>query len=284
MKWFGRKREAAVGVPAQSPRTPAATLPRHTDWRTYDEVAADYARAVAPQLRPIANDLVAVAEVPASGRLLDVGTGTGVVLEAAAGLAAFGVDPSIPMLTHGRPGMIAAADTINLPFRNDTFHAATASLVLPLFRKLDTALFDVIRVLRPGGVLAVATWEEGEDELQKMWRELAERAVGLELMRDELRDAEPWAAVAGNRTTLEQALRDAGLHPVRVERRKYKLNISREDYISEKTTEATGRFVRGMLADEWPHFLELARAAYAATFPEMLVDFRDVLFAVGTKP
>jgi hypothetical protein len=71
---------------------------------------------------------------------------------------------------------------------------------------------------------------------------------------------------------------------VRVERRKSKLSISRADYIAEKTTEATGRFVRGMLADEWPQFLEQARAAYAATFPEMLVDFRDVLLAVGTKP
>jgi SAM-dependent methyltransferase len=188
------------------------------------------------------------------------------------------------MLKLGRAGRITAADTINLPFRNDTFHAATASFVLPLFKKLDTALFDVIRVLRPGGVVAVATWEEGEDELQKTWRELAERAVGLELLRDELRDVEPWAAVAGNRARLEQAFRDAGLHPVRVERRTYKLTISRADYIAEKTTEATGRFVRGMLADEWPAFMEQARAAYAATFPEMLVDFRDMLLAVGTKP
>src|SRR5207248_6678203 len=105
------------------------------------------------------SDLVAFADVPASGRLLDVGTGTAVVLEAAGGIAAFGVDPSVPMLTHAHAGAIAAAETINLPFRTDTFHVATASFVLPLFTKLDTALFDVIRVLRPGGRLAVATWE-----------------------------------------------------------------------------------------------------------------------------
>jgi ubiquinone/menaquinone biosynthesis C-methylase UbiE len=284
MKWFGRKRDATAGLPSQAPGRTTPPPKRQTDWRAYDEVADDYARAVAPQLRPIAADLVAFADVPASGRLLDVGTGTGVVLDAADGLAAFGVDPSVPMLKQGRAGRLAAAETINLPFRNDTFHAATVSFVLPLFTKLDTALFDVIRVLRPGGVLVIATWEEGEDELQKTWRELAERAVGIELLRDELREVEPWASVAGNRDRLEQALRDAGLHPVRVERRKYKLSISRADYIAEKTTEATGRFVRGMLADEWPQFLEQARAAYAATFPEMLVDFRDVLLAVGTKP
>jgi SAM-dependent methyltransferase len=253
-------------------------------------VAAEYARAVAPHLAPIGVDLVAITDVPAGGRLLDVGTGTGEVVRAgvAAGSASFGVDPSSEMVKEGRrvdPALaLAAADTINLPFRTDTFHAATAAFVLSLFTKLDTALFDVVRVLRPGGSLAVATWESGEDDLQKTWRELAEHAVGVELLRDGLREAEPWASVAGSRDRLEQALRDAGLHPVRVERRKYKIQISRDDYIVEKGTEPIGRFVRGMLGDEWPRFVEDARAAYAATFPETLVDFRDVLLAVGTKP
>ena len=90
--------------------------------------------------------------------------------------------------------------------------------------------------------------------------------------------------VGGNKDRLEQALRDAGLHPVLVERRKYKLTMSRDDYVTEKTTEASGRFVRAMLRAEWPQFLEQVRAAYAATFPETLVDFRDVLLAAGTKP
>jgi ubiquinone/menaquinone biosynthesis C-methylase UbiE len=281
MKWFKKDRGDAPSAPSAPLRS--SRRAHHSDWRMYDDVADDYARAVAPQLAPIGADLVAFAEIPPDGRLLDVGTGTGAVLQAAGALAAFGVDPSVPMLKHAT-GRVAGADTINLPFRDDTFHAATAAFVLPMFAKLDTALFDVIRVLRPGGTLAVATWEAGEDELQKTWRELAERAVGEEMMRDELRDVEPWSLVAGNRDRLEQALRDAGLHPVRVERRKYRLSMSRDDYVTEKTTEASGRFVRAMLADEWPEFLERARAAYAATFPESLVDFRDVLLAVGTKP
>ena len=285
MKWF-KKKDENVSAPLARPVSPPSARPAHLDdWRTYDDDDADdYARAVAPHLTEIAGDLVAFAEIPSGGRLLDVGTGTGVVLHAAGDVAAFGVDPSVPMLKNARGLGVAAADTINLPFSNDTFHVAAAAFVLPMFTKLDTALFDVIRVLRPGGVLAVATWEAGEDELQKMWRELAERAVGEEMMRDELRDAEPWSRIAGNKDRLEQALRDAGLHPVRVERRKYKLSISRDDYVTEKTTESSGRFVRRMLADEWPEFLEKARATYAATFPETLVDFRDVLLAVGTKP
>jgi ubiquinone/menaquinone biosynthesis C-methylase UbiE len=280
MKWFRKKSEEV----APRPLSPSQPKPVHDSWRTYDRVADDYARAVAPHFVPIAADLISFAEIPAGGRLLDIGTGTGTVLRAAGDLQAFGVDPSPGMLRHASGLNIAAAETINLPFRNDTFHAATAQFVLPLFTKLDTALFDIIRVLRPGGVLAVATWEAGEDELSKTWRELTERAIGEEMMRDEMRELEPQSDVAGNKDRLEQALRDAGLHPVRVERRKYKLEMSRDDYLTEKTTHPRARFVREMLRAEWPQFLESARATYAATFPEKLVDFRDVLFAVGTKP
>jgi len=280
---FFKKKDNETAAPQPRPHSPTPPT-HHSDWRAYDDGADDYARVVAPNFAPIAADLVAFAETPDGGRLLDVGTGTGTVLQAAGSLAAFGVDPSVPMLKHARGLKVTAADTINLPFRNDTFHAATAQFVLPLFTKLDTALFDIVRVMRPGGVLAVATWEAGDDELTKTWRELAERAVGEEMMRDELRDVEPWSLVAENKDRLEQALRDAGLHPVRVERRKYKLTMSREDYIIEKTTQASGRFVRAMLRAEWPQFLEQVRATYAATFPETLVDFRDVLLASGTKP
>jgi ubiquinone/menaquinone biosynthesis C-methylase UbiE len=283
MRWFKKKDDAPAPQPPSVLSVPMKSV-HHSDWRTFDDVADDYARAVAPHFAPIAADLVAFAEIPSGSRLLDVGTGTGVVLRAAGDVAAFGVDPSVAMLQRARDLNVAAAETINLPFRTDTFHAATAQFVLAMFTKLDTALFDVIRVLRPGGVLAVATWEAGEDELSKTWRELAERAVGEEMMRDELRDVEPWTNVAENKDRLEQALRDAGLHPVRVERRKYKLTMSRDDYVTEKTTQSSGRFVRAMLKDEWPAFLETARATYAKTFPDALVDFRDVLLAAGTKP
>jgi len=280
---FFKKKENEIAAVQPEPLSPAPPV-HYSDWRAYDDVADDYARAVAPNFAPVAADLVAFAEIPDGGRLLDVGTGTGSVLRAASTFESFGVDPSIPMLRQAKGLKVAAAETHNLPFNNDTFHAATAQFVLPLFTKLDTALFDIVRVLRPGGVLAVATWEAGEDELTKTWRELAERAVGEEMMRDELRDVEPWSLVAGDKDRLEQALRDAGLHPVRVERRKYKLTMTRDDYVTEKTTESSGRFVRAMLRAEWPQFLEQVRETYAATFPETLVDFRDVLLASGTKP
>src|SRR5207244_4106941 len=106
-------------------------------------------------------------------RVLDVGTGTGVVASAArkAGADAVGVDASLSMLLVGREARpdvpVAAAEAIDLPFRDGTFDAVTAGFVLSHFARVETALFDLIRVLRPGGKLAVTTWGETEDEFQR---------------------------------------------------------------------------------------------------------------------
>jgi hypothetical protein len=50
-------------------------------------------------------------------------------------------------------------------------------------------------------------------------------------------------------------------------------------------TWATGRFVRSMLgARGWASFLERVRGEFHQRFPDPVLDFRDVLIAVGTKP
>jgi SAM-dependent methyltransferase len=273
------------------PAPPApAHVQRHTDWRTYNDVADTYAKVVAPQFAPIAADVLSAAEQPSGARILDVGTGTGNVLAAArnAGVSAVGVDPSVAMLAQAKqadPGsLVAAADTINFPFRDAGFDAVTANFALAFFRKLDTALFEILRVLKQGGIFVASGWEIGEDELTRTWRLLVERAVGVELARDAGTEGSPWEEVAGDRARLEGVLRDAGFHPVQIQRKQYALRLSRDDYITLRTTGAMGRFVKSMLGDGWDRFIDEARAVYAQSFPEHLVDFRDVLIAIATKP
>ncbi|MGH2728406.1 MAG: hypothetical protein ACRDKS_15665, partial [Actinomycetota bacterium] len=54
-----------------------------TEWKSYDAVAETYERVRAPMTALVAADLVALAAPAAGARILDVGTGTGVAVDAA---------------------------------------------------------------------------------------------------------------------------------------------------------------------------------------------------------
>jgi ubiquinone/menaquinone biosynthesis C-methylase UbiE len=240
-----------------------------------------------------AADLVGLASPSPGAHVLDVGTGTGVAAEAAAQAVGregmvLGVDVSVDMLAVGarkRPGVrFVAADAVDLPFRSASFAAVTANFVIALVPRYDTVLFDAIRVLEPGGRLALSWWGKGEDEFQKTWRALCEEAVGQEMLDDAVKGIMPWNDRFADKVSFEETLRDAGFHPVRMETREYRIQMSRDDYLLHRTTSATGRFVRSMLGEEgWPRFLDRARAEFATRFPEQINDFRDVVLAVGTK-
>lgn len=263
------------------------------DWRSYDRAAAPYERANGTRLAQPARDLIAMAApLPEGARVLDVGTGTGVTAAAAAEAGAatvVGLDPSLPMLETGAAArgsfLPVAGRAIDLPFRDRSFDLVSASFVMNHFTKYQTALADMVRVLRPGGKLVVATWGPGLDELQRTWRELVSGVVGADMLRDVLKQAVPWEDRFAQRGPLEEALRDAGLHHVRTEPSRYRFVYSIEEFLDGREAAATGRFVRSMVGDAgWTSFRERARATYSERFSDPLNDFRDVILAVSTKP
>lgn len=144
----------------------------------------------------------ALAPLLPTGRVLEIGVGTGVVAAAlrAAGRDVVGIDLSRPMLEHaaGRLGpRVAQADAQALPIRNGAVAAAYLVWVLHLVADVGLVLADVARVVRPGGQCLVVPSNSGRDPgtdaesdvealLDQMFRELqpAGRADAVHRVRD----------------------------------------------------------------------------------------------------
>jgi ubiquinone/menaquinone biosynthesis C-methylase UbiE len=260
------------------------------DWRSYDDVAETYERVHAPRFSEVARDLVELAGVSAGQRVLDVGTGTGVGAEAAAatGATVVGLDASPGMLAVGRRQRssirFVAGEAIDLPFADDTYDVVTGNLVIGHFTRYNTAIPDMIRVLKPGGQLALSSWADTRDNLQDTWIALAESVVPREVLRSAMNEAYPWGEHFTDRARLEQALLDADLRHVRTESRRYRFRYARDEYVDGLSAFTVGRFLREMLGDEgFASFMDRARATFAEQFADPLNDFRDANLAVATK-
>jgi ubiquinone/menaquinone biosynthesis C-methylase UbiE len=260
------------------------------DWRSYDDVAITYERVHAPRFIEPARDLLALADVHAGQRVLDVGTGTGVAAEVARGLGAdaVGVDASLGMLqvAHAvHPELrLAAAEAIDLPFRDGSFDTVVGTFVLAHFANVDTALYDIVRVTSTGGTVAFTSWADGRDAFSDTWQELVTEVVPKELLEPTIAKAIPNHDRFTKRQAVELALLDAGLRHVRTEPARYEWSYSLEDYLDGLEVWAVGRFAKEMLGDAgWASFRERARMVFADRFPDPLHDRRDVLLAIGVK-
>ncbi len=142
-----------------------------------DQERAQYVRAMIDRIAPrydLMNRLMTAgqdmrwrrrllkkAALPARGKLLDLGTGTGdvplVALRAQPGLSSVGADFSEGMLRAGlaRAGGSGvrwlSADALQLPFPAGTFDAVTSAFLMRNVVDLERAFGEQQRVLRTGG-------------------------------------------------------------------------------------------------------------------------------------
>lgn len=146
-------------------RTPAAeSAPARRFWSV-----GDYDRLASYGSAAEAAHLVRFAGVRAGDRILDVGTGSGIVAIAAAqrGARATGVDPTPELLAKaGENARIAGQDEVTwhegvaeaLPFADASFDAVLSQYAHMFSPQPETAAGEMLRVLRPGGVIAFAAW------------------------------------------------------------------------------------------------------------------------------
>jgi len=153
-----------------------------------------YERFMGRWSRRLAPLFVTFAGVTGGDRVLDVGSGTGALSAAAAAIESVqvtGIEPAAAYVRYAQErldGHFEVGDAMALPFADDSFDRTLAMLVLNFVPDPAAALQQMIRVTRPGGVVAATVWDYGEG--MQMLRTFWDAAVALDpeaVPRDERR-------------------------------------------------------------------------------------------------
>ncbi len=136
---------------------------------TFDVPADAYQQFMGLWSEPLAAKFLASADLPATGQVLDVGCGTGVLTAimvdryGAAAVAALDPSPSFVAATTARfPGVdVRQGRAETLPYDDDSFDAALAQLVVHFMTDPVAGFAEMGRVTRPGGVVAACVWDHG---------------------------------------------------------------------------------------------------------------------------
>ncbi len=256
-----------------------------------DGGAEDYDRLAPAVWNPVSNAVVAAADILVGERVLDVFAGTGTGTVPAAQLA--GPDGHVDAVDRSSAMLdLAEAKTEALGLGNVSFHRIDPADWTPdapydavlscygvfLLDDMDAGMDSIVRLLRPGGRVAMSAWDDGALE-----------PFG-ELLLDTIRTTSGGASAPSaspvfvencrklaSRERLEEWLRARGLTDVRVE--KLDLTVPLEPEYAWSL--ALGSGYRGLLPDD-PDSLQRIREEFVGRLGADFVLNADSLIAVGS--
>ena len=130
----------------------------------YDQIAPRYDKSIAPLERWFLTNLrrEAIAALPSDARILELGAGTGMnFAHYDPKMRGVATEPSTEMIriaaTKPRPGRLSLAQNCaeRLPFENQSFDAAIATLVMCSVKSPEVVFGELRRVVRPAGTISL---------------------------------------------------------------------------------------------------------------------------------
>jgi len=182
---------------------------------TYGRLAAHYDRRWSFYIEATLRETLRRLALQPRERLLDVGCGTGVLMEAIAAaipdVELAGADASPEMLAVARRrlgdgALLREGQAERLPFADGSFDVVSSTNAFHYFRDPVAALEEMARVLRPSGRLVITDWCDDylACRICDLWLRLFDRAHFRTYGTEELR----------------QLVEQAGFRPVRIDRYK----------------------------------------------------------------
>jgi SAM-dependent methyltransferase len=227
--------------------------------------AGDYP-IVARHLQPIAVETVAAAGVARGDRVLDVATGDGnAAIECARrGAAVVGIDVTPKQIALARQRCVAegvdvdlrVGDAMALGVEDDSFDVVLSVLGVMFAPDPDVAVAELARAVRPGGVVALASWMVGG--WPSAWRECVAEVVPGAVGRS---PTDEW----GDAETIARRLTANGL-TAEVSRRPFSWTFRSVDAAIDLLSSASP-----------PHVTALAKAAEVGVAEELRMRFGAIV-------
>lgn len=267
-------------------------MSRSDDWSSYDEAASTFDAISVPAYftRP-ARRLIGMSHLSASDRLLDVGSGTGIVAACALEMTPFviGLDLSCSMLLRAMGRNVrncVAATATQLPFDDGSFTRLTASFVLNHVSDLDLVLREFARVITIEGSIGVTTWAAGPSDCEaaRAWSEVAAEFVDPVILTAQEDRALPNERRLAHLQSLGEVLSGAGFTIERLEQLEFDVRIPTGDYLRSRSIGMTARFIKQYLDPvRWRQCAARASEQVNLAFGPQLEFSTRVNFAVGKR-
>jgi len=182
-------------------------------WATQGVDWVDHAAIFEAALAPFADAVLQAADIGSDARVLDIGCGSGTLLQRAAGIGAVpvGVDISQPMVVAARrrvpEATVVLGDAQIMDLGGPVFDRVISRFGVMFFDDPVAAFINIRRAAAPGARLAFVCWREGDNPMF---------SVGVDMLAAQLESppaaadpTEPGPLAFGNAERVRTILADA---------------------------------------------------------------------------